>query len=172
MGQQALQLCALSLFGERGTTSQLFLLIRATEDSQLERQITTKTQPSASAPTVANARPSSHPTLALNSRLPATQDSLKILAPRPRIWLPCLLHLCQPSNGRQGHSLRLGPSPATKELSVACSEPSDPGPSSQPSAASHSAGSFRPPPHLAPRPPQPRGVHFPRFRLQSFLGIC
>lgn len=39
-------------------------------------------------------RPFLHPALAFNSPLPATQDSRRILAPRPKIWLPHLLRLC------------------------------------------------------------------------------
>ena len=85
---------------------------RQLKTSQFERQVTIKSWPSVSASTVANAR-FSHPTLALSSPLPATQDSLEILVPKPRIWLPHLLHLypaCQCQNpGKQSHSLRLGP---------------------------------------------------------------
>lgn len=97
-----------------------------------------------------------------NSPLPPIYDRLRTLASGPRICLPHLLHLCPAlqcqTPGKQGHSPRPDPSPATKELSEPCPSPQFPT-----SAVGHGAGS-------SPRPPRPLShlscrVHFPCFRL-------
>lgn len=110
----------------------------------------------------------------INSPLPATQDRLRILAFGPRICLQHLLHLCpaiQCQNPRkQGHSPRLGPSPATKELSAPTPSPV-PVPSSQPSTVSNSTGSSLTLPHLALPPHHSCGVHFPCFSLLLQSGM-
>lgn len=101
-----------------------------------------------------------------NSPLLPIADRLRTLASGPSICLPHLLHLrpalqCQ-NPGKQGHSPRRGPSPATKEFSEPC-------PSAQLSAFSnaHSTGSSLPP---APTPPHPTPASASIFLASSHFS--